>query len=76
MRPITGFRLGFISLLAAAVGARQLQGLVTQGDLLRAIQADPAGEMPVIDAGTRSLIVAYPDERVFDAVRTNAFLTR
>jgi CBS domain-containing protein len=48
--------------------AGQLQGLVTQGDLLRAIQADPAGEMPVIDAGTRSLIVAYPDERVFDAV--------
>jgi CIC family chloride channel protein len=48
--------------------AGQLQGLVTQGDLLRALQADPAGEMPVIDAGTRSLIVAYPDERVFDAV--------
>jgi len=41
---------------------------VTQGDLLRALQADPAGEMPVIEAGTRSLIVAYPDERVFDAV--------
>jgi CIC family chloride channel protein len=48
--------------------AGQLQGLVTQGDLLRAIQADPAGEMPVIEAGTRSLIVAHPDERVFDAV--------
>ena len=46
----------------------QLQGLVTQGDLLRALQADSAGEMPVIEAGTRSLIVAYPDERVFDAV--------
>src|SRR6267154_1535873 len=48
--------------------AGQLQGLVTQGDLLRAIQADPAGKMAVIEAGTRSLIVAYPDERVFDAV--------
>ena len=48
--------------------AGKLQGLVTQGDLLRALQADPAGEMTVIDAGTRSLIVAYPDERVFDAV--------
>jgi chloride channel protein, CIC family len=48
--------------------AGRLQGLVTQGDLLRALQADPAGEMPVIEAGTRSLIVAYPDERVFDAV--------
>jgi CBS domain-containing protein len=48
--------------------AGQLQGLVTQGDLLRAIQADPAGELPVIEAGTRSLVVAYPDERVFEAV--------
>jgi chloride channel protein, CIC family len=48
--------------------AGRLQGLVTQGDLLRALQTDPAGEMTVLDAGTRSLIVAYPDERVFDAV--------
>ena len=46
----------------------RLQGLVTQGDLLRALQADPEGKMSVLDAGTRSLIVAYPDERVFDAV--------
>ena len=48
--------------------AGHLQGLVTQGDLLRALQADPATEITVLDAGTRSLIVAYPDERVFDAV--------
>jgi len=48
--------------------AGQLQGIVTQGDLLRALQADPAGEMSVLDAGTRSLIVTHPDERVFDAV--------
>jgi CIC family chloride channel protein len=46
----------------------RLQGLVTQGDLLRALQADPSGEMSVLDAGTRSLAVAYPDERVFEAV--------
>jgi len=48
--------------------AGRLQGLVTQGDLLRSLQADPAGEMSVLDAGTRSLIVTHPDERVFDAV--------
>jgi chloride channel protein, CIC family len=48
--------------------AGRLQGLVTQGDLLHALQADPAGEMTVVDAGTGTLIVAYPDERVFDAV--------
>ena len=48
--------------------AGRLQGLVTQGDLLRALQADPGGETSVLDAGTSSLVVAYPDERVFDAV--------
>ena len=46
----------------------RLQGLVTQGDLLRALQTEPAGEMTVLDAGSRSLVVTYPDERVFDAV--------
>ena len=45
-----------------------LKGMVTQGDLLRALQADPSGDLSVLDAGTRSLVVAYPDERVFDAV--------
>jgi CBS domain-containing protein len=48
--------------------AGRLQGLVTQGDLLRALQVDPEGAMNVLDAGARSLVVAYPDERVFDAV--------
>lgn len=48
--------------------AGHLQGLATQGDLLRALQEDPEGKMSVLDAGARSLVVAYPDERVFDAV--------
>jgi CBS domain-containing protein len=46
----------------------RLQGLVTQGDLLRALQVDPEGKTSVLDAGARTLVVAYPDERVFDAV--------
>ncbi len=46
----------------------RLQGLVTQGDLLRALPEDPEGKMSVLDSGTRSLVVAYADERVFDAV--------
>ena len=48
--------------------AGRLKGLVTQGDLLRALQMDPEGKISVLDAGTRSLLVAFPDERVFDAV--------
>jgi CBS domain-containing protein len=46
----------------------RLQGLATQGDLLRALEEDPEGKMSVLDAGTRSLVVAYPDERVYDAM--------
>ena len=48
--------------------AGRLAGLVTQSDLLRALEKDSGGTLAVIDAGTRSLIVAYPDERVFDAI--------
>ena len=46
----------------------RLVGLVTQGDILRALEQDPSGAMPVIEAGTRSPLVAYPDETVFDAL--------
>ena len=46
----------------------RLEGIVTQGDQLRALEADPAGGMTVLDAGTTALIVAYPEESVFDAV--------
>ncbi len=45
-----------------------LLGIVTQGDLLRALQVDPSGGTTVLDAGTSSPVVAYPDERVFEAV--------
>jgi CIC family chloride channel protein len=46
----------------------QLLGIVTQGDLLRALEADPEGKATVLEAGSRSLIVAYPEESAFDAL--------
>jgi chloride channel protein, CIC family len=46
----------------------KLAGVVTQGDLLRALEADPKGTATVQEAGTRNLVVAYPDESVFDAL--------
>ena len=46
----------------------KLVGIVTQGDLLRALKLDPSGKIKVLDAGSQSLIVAYPDERAFDAL--------
>jgi CIC family chloride channel protein len=46
----------------------KLVGVVTQGDLLRALEADPKGTATVLDAGSRNLTVAYPDESAFDAL--------
>ncbi|MGB6482007.1 MAG: chloride channel protein [Candidatus Acidiferrales bacterium] len=46
----------------------KLVGIVTQGDLLRALKLDPAGKLKVNEAGGGKPIVAYPDERAFDAL--------
>jgi len=54
--------------LPIATSEGQLVGIVTQGDLLRALEADPQGKMTVLEAGTRDPIVAYLDEMVFDAL--------
>ncbi|MDE3091286.1 MAG: chloride channel protein [Chloroflexota bacterium] len=47
----------------------QLVGIITRGDVLRAMgdQTDPP--LTVLQVGTRDLIVAYPDELLRDAVR-------
>ena len=47
----------------------QLAGIITRGDLLRALGEDPNGEITVLQAGTRELIVAYPDEPLSVALR-------
>ena len=46
----------------------RLVGIITQGDILRGLEENPAGDLRVIDVGSRSLIVAYPDESAFDAL--------
>jgi CIC family chloride channel protein len=46
----------------------KLVGIVTQGDILRGLEENPEGDLPVIEVGSRSLIVAYPDESAFDAL--------
>lgn len=45
-----------------------LAGIVTQGDLLRAMENDPSGKTTVIEAGSSDLIVAFADESVHDAM--------
>jgi len=45
-----------------------LAGIITQGDLLRALDRDVDGRMTVLEAGVPNPVVAYPDEFVLDAL--------
>jgi chloride channel protein, CIC family len=46
----------------------KLAGIITRGDVVRALENRTNGDLTVLEAGTRSLIVAYPDEILHDAV--------
>ncbi|HEX8815220.1 MAG TPA: chloride channel protein [Terriglobales bacterium] len=48
-------------------GSGKLAGILTRGDVLRAIEKDPSGGTPVIDAASKNLVVTYPDELLHDA---------
>ncbi len=45
----------------------KLAGIITRGDVMRALNEDPSGMMSVLDAGTRNVIVTYPNELLHDA---------
>ena len=46
----------------------KLTGIITQGDLLRALESNPEGEITVSEAGSQTPIVAYTDEPLEDAL--------
>jgi CBS domain-containing protein len=48
-------------------GDGKLTGLITFGDILHALEQDPAGSMSVAEAGSKGLVVTYPDELLYDA---------
>jgi len=45
----------------------KLAGVVTRGDVLRALANDPSGSLSVLEAGSRKVVVTYPDEVLHDA---------
>jgi chloride channel protein, CIC family len=47
--------------------AGKLAGIITRGDLLRALAKDSSGVMTVQEAGTTRLMVTHPDELVSEA---------
>ena len=46
----------------------KLAGIVTRGDILRALAEDPTGAVRVEEAGKTKLVVTHPDELVSEAV--------
>ena len=52
-------------LLTGAEG--KLVGIITRGDVLRSLDEDPSGAMPLLEAGSRKAIVTYPDETLHEA---------
>jgi CIC family chloride channel protein len=45
----------------------KLAGIVTHGDILRVLGENHDGDMPILEAGSKNPIVAYPDEMVYEA---------
>jgi CIC family chloride channel protein len=45
----------------------KLAGILTRGDILRALDKDPSGSMTAQEAGKTHLVVTYPDELVSEA---------
>jgi CIC family chloride channel protein len=45
----------------------KLMGVITRGDIVRALDQDPSGVMKVVDAGTRKVVVTYPYESLHEA---------
>lgn len=46
----------------------QLAGIVTRGDLLKALQKDPSGQKSLLTAGSSKPVTAFPDEPLNDAI--------
>ena len=47
---------------------KRLVGIITRGDVVRALDNATNGEMTVLEAGSQNLIVAYPDEILHGAI--------
>jgi H+/Cl- antiporter ClcA/CBS domain-containing protein len=47
---------------------QRLVGIITRGDVVRALERHPQRNLSVLEAGTRELIITYPDETLHDAI--------
>ena len=49
-------------------GSKRLAGIITRGDVVRALQRDSSGDITVTEAGSTELVVTFPDELLYAAV--------
>jgi CBS domain-containing protein len=54
------------TMLASEAG--ELVGIVTRGDVVKAIGRAPGAELTVLEAGQTQLVVTFPDETLHDAI--------
>jgi H+/Cl- antiporter ClcA/predicted transcriptional regulator len=47
---------------------QRLVGIITRGDVMRALEQGANGNTTVLEAGSRDLVITYPDEILHDAV--------
>ena len=48
---------------------KNLAGIITRGDLIRALRQDPSGQTTLLEAGSsKPMIVAFADEALIDAI--------
>jgi CIC family chloride channel protein len=45
----------------------KLAGIITRGDVMRGLDKDPSGGVAVLDAGSKNVVVTYPDEGLQEA---------
>lgn len=45
----------------------ELVGIITRGDLLRALERDPDGKQTVLEAGSTPVVTAFVDDSLYDA---------
>ncbi len=45
----------------------KLAGIITRADIMQALEKDSSGAMGVLEAGSRNLVVTYPNEVLYDA---------
>jgi len=49
-------------------GEGRLAGIITRGDIMRALRRDPGGALPVLEVAHTDVAVARPDETLHDAI--------